>query len=250
MAIQGELVGQYLTGTDIVIKSCNIVIHQPSVKEILQTGEDDFLLIVQLLTKTQDFFNDVREGNPELALLSDFQLLLVIYSNDIKMKIKINTFFDLVFPLYEVEITENSIDFLEKESAHIKGRINPFNFSDFQEVLEHLFIPYSQKKEEYNPVNETAAKIAQKIKEGQAKRAQQQKKTTQSLYGSFASILSIGLRIDLKNILDYTPFQLFDSFMRFERKQAEEQYIRLSTIPFADSSKLDQPDSWVENLYD
>ena len=38
--------------------------------------------------------------------------------------------------------------------------------------------------------------------------------------------------------------------MRFEKKQAEDQYIKMATVPFTDTSMLEQPDPWVENLYD
>lgn len=249
MAIQGEFVGRYLTGADVFIKPCNIIVHQPTVKEILQTGEDGFLLALQLLIKTQEFFEDMREGNPELSSLSDFQLLLVMYSNDPKLKYDLNIFFELVFPLYDVELTETSIDFQEKESQRITGRVNPFNFMNLQVTLEELFIPYSQKKEDYNPGNAAAEAIAKKIKEGRAKKAQQQNKPPQSLFGSFVSILAVGLQLDINILLSYTPFQLFDTFMRFERRQAEEHYLQIATVPFADTSSLEQPDSWVENLY-
>lgn len=249
MAIQGELVGRYITGADVFVQPCNVIVHQPTVKEILQVGEDGFLLALQLLIKTQDFFEDMRQGNSELSSLSDFQLLLVMYSNDMKLKMDLNLFFELVFPLYDVVLTETSIDFQEKESGSIKGRINPFNFINLQTTLEELFIPYSQKKEEYNPGNAAAEAIAKKIKEGKEKRAQQQNRPPQSLFGSFVSILAVGLSIDINILLSYTPFQLFDAFMRYERKLAEDQYFSIATTPFADTSTLDQPDSWVDNLY-
>lgn len=250
MAIQGDLVGRYITGADIIVKSCNVVIHQPTVREILQIGEDDFLLGVQFLTKTNELFKELREGNSELSNLSDFQILLIMYTNDIDLRTKLDLFFELVFPSYEILLTDTSIDFQDKESKIIRGRVTPFNFTDLQETLENLFIPYSQKKEDYNPANDAAAAIAKKIKEGQAKRAQKTSKAPQSLLGSFCSILSVGLRLDINILLSYTMFQLFDTYMRFEKKQAEDQYIRIATVPFADTSNIEQPDSWVDNLYD
>lgn len=250
MAIQGDLVGRYITGANVLVKSCNIVIRQPTVREVLQIGEDRFLLAVQFLTKSRDLFEEMREGNSELEHLSDFQILLIMYANDVELQNTLNLFFELIFPLYEIVLTENSIDFKDKESNIIKGRVTLFNFEDLQDTLEQLFIPYSQKKEEFNPVNKAAAEIARKIKAGQEKRAKQQKRTPQSLLGSFCSILSVGLSMDINIFFSYTLFQLFDTYMRFERKQAEDQYIRLATVPFADSSHLEQPDPWVDNLYD
>ena len=249
MAIQGELVGRYISGADVLVESCGIVIHQPTVREVLQTGEDDFLLSIHFLTKTEELFEEMREGNSELASLSDFQILLVMYTNDIMLQTKLNLFFELVFPMYDVVLTETSIDFKDKEDSIIKGRVNPFNFIDLQNTLEDLFIPYSQKKEDYNPANDAAAEIARKIKAGQAKRAKQQNKTSQSLLGSFCSVLSVGLQLDINILFSYTLFQLFDIYMRFEKKQVEDQYIKMATVPFADTSNLEQPDPWVENLY-
>lgn len=252
MAIKGDLVGRYLTGADVLVKSCNIIVRQPIVKEVLQVGEDDFLLAVQFLSRTREFFEEMREGNLELSSMSDFQILLVMYSNDIALKQSLDLFFELVFPKYNVVLTETSIDFLELDSKKILGRVNPFNFEELQIVLKELFIPYTQDKENYNPANDAAKDIVNKIKAGQAKRAKLRGKdeTPQSLLGSFCSILSIGLQLDLNILLSYTLFQLYDTYMRFEKKQAEDMYIKLSTIPFADSSKLEQPDSWVANLYD
>lgn len=250
MAIKGELVGKYITGEDVAMQECGVILHQPTIKEILQTGEDNFLLAVQFFTESETYINQLRQGNFELIDVPDFQILLVMYMNDPELQKVLNTFFDLVFPLYNVVFTENSIDF-KNEDDIVRGRVTPFNFSEMQNTLKQLFVPYTQQKEDYNPANEAAEEIARKIKEGKARINQQneEKEGSQSLFASFCSILSIGLHLDINVLLSYTPFQLFDSYMRFDRKEVEDRYIKMATTPFADVSSLEQPDSWVSNFY-
>lgn len=251
MAIKGESVGKYLTGCDIPIQECGVIISQPTVKDILQFGEDNFFAAINFFAQLDNMLEALNEEDNDLHLLNSFQLLLAIYAEDASMKQQLDTFFMLVFPLYEVKVTENSVDFLmtENEKTQIRGRINPFNFDVLRDTIKELFLPHSAEKENYNPKSARAQQIAEKIKKGKAKVAAQKGEQDTSLFGSYISILSVGMHIDLNILLNYTPFQLYDTFMRYNRKVAMDRYFDISTIPFADTSNLEAPDEWTANLY-
>ena len=249
MALQGDL-GLYLSGQPVIIESCNIKITPPKVKEILAFGEDKFFMAIHMLGKTDKFLIQVREGNSELDRYNNFQLLLVILNEEANSRRLVDEFFELVFPDYQIKITESSIDYIFED--RIVGRINPFNFNLLQTTLIELFEPYKDKKEEYNPANDKAAEIAEKLKKGKQKIEQlkgKSKKEETSLFATYSSVLSIGLSVDINLFMEYTPFQLYDAFSRYFAKHQSDIYQALSMQPFADTSKIEAPEEWYRNLY-
>lgn len=251
MAIKGDMVGRYLTGSDILIQDCNIIITQPTVKTILQFGEDDFFEAVNFFAQIDKMLQSILQDDPNAKILSTFQLLLLIYQEEPRMRTQLENFFYLVFPAYRVKLTENSIDFLQQENGNeiIKGRVNPFNFDILKDVIQNLFLPYTISKEEYNPNSKRASEIAEKLRKGKEKIAAQKNEENISLFASYISILSVGMNMDMRILLEYTPFQLYDTFMRYNHKSAQDHYFSITTIPFADTSNIDAPDEWTENLY-
>lgn len=252
MAIQGDL-AQILSGMAIPIPECNIIITQPTIRNICAFGEDNFFMGIQLFTETERITMPVREGNSRLAMLSDFQLLLVILEEDKQTKDAVQQFFELIFPTYRIRFDPGSVCFLKEDSERIVGQLNPMNVEAFQVMLQQLFLPYGSKQEEdYKPVNEKAAEIAEKLKRGNRIRQQmkaEQEKSSSSVFGHYISILSVGLGMDINILFQYTPFQLYDSFIRYQYKLNNELYQRLITVPFADTSKITEPDSWMDNIY-
>lgn len=245
------MVGRYLSGSDILIQDCNVIITQPTVKTVLQFGEDNFFGAVNFIVQLDKMLQSVLQDDPQAKILSELQLLLLIYQQEPKVRAQLNDFFYLVFPAYQVKLTDNSIDFFqeENESLIVKGRINPFNFDALKTIIEHLFLPYTVSKEEYNPNSKRASEIAEKLRKGREKIAAQKNEENVSLFASYLSILSIGMNMDVRILLEYTPFQLYDTFMRYNHKSAQDRYFAITTIPFADTSNIEAPDEWTENLY-
>ena len=252
MAIKGDAVGLYLAAKEVIIPDCNIFITQPTVEEVLKIGETNFLQAIQYLSRTGESFAVVKNENAEIGILSDLQLLLLIYHHEPVVRADIDKFFELVFPRYIVKVTENSIDFLDPEDDNkVKGRINPFNFESLQTICLDLFLPFSQQEKQYNPQSAKAKEIADKLKKGREEKARREGglDEPQSLYGTELSILSIGLQMSISDLARNTLFQLNDMFMRFTAKLEWDQYFKISTIPFTDSSKLEAPDYWTSNIY-
>lgn len=250
MAIQGEVVSKYFVGGEVSIRDCNIVLTQPTVKAIMIAGEDLFLSAVNFISQMSNMLAEVQKEETEVKILSELQLFIALYKQEPKVRYELDALFYMIFPQYKVKVTDNSIDFIQEKI--IKGRINPFNFPSFQKVVTELFLPYIAQKEEYNPATEKAKEIAEKLKKGKEKRLQQKnngKDGDISLFSNYISILAIGMKMDLNIFLNYTPFQLYDTFMRYNKKEAYERYWDISTIPFSDTSSLEAPDEWTSNLY-
>lgn len=245
-------VGLILSGQQVPIPNATLFVTQPTINQIVAFGEDDFLIGVSLLTHTENLLKTLKQGNSELEVYSDFQLLMIVLQEDMSVRNLINKLFELIFPEYIIEITNAAINFSiidEEANPHLVGQIHPYNFEEFQNLLNDLFEPHinGEEQREFNPANDAAAAIAEKLKKGREKRAQM--KGPQSLFGIFCSVLSIGLGMDIKIFYDYTPFQLYDAYVRYFEKQKSDFYARISTMPFMDVSKIDQPEDWSRHLY-
>lgn len=251
MRLQGDL-GSYISGMPVFLQSSNIFVVPPTVKQILSFGEDNFFITTHIISSPEEVLSSVQQGNSGLGDYSDFQLLLVILKEEAKSKRLVNEYFDLVFPDYQIFITDSSIDFLQEN--RVVGRVTPFSFGELKTALSELFEPQSKSKEpEYNPANDAAQAIAEKLKKGREKIKSQKSKKEESesfsLFSTYASALSIGLGVDLNCLLNYTPFQLYDAFNRYSAKLEYDLYRTIALQPFADASNLDEPQPWYGNLY-
>ena len=241
MRLQGDQIALYLSGQDVPVQECNIIIHQPTVKQIVLFKETSFISAVQLFGNIDENIRNLREMNPAIEQYSDFQLLMAMLNQDEDVKNNVNSLFQLIFPRYKVEIRETDISFYDGENR--VGMINSSNYSAFCKTINDLFGLSSEKK--YNPANEKAKELAEKFKKRAEILAKQKGKSNDapSLFGSYISILAIGMNIDINILFDYTPFQLYDSFNRYWKKVSSDFYQKVSTTPMMDVSKMEEPDS-------
>lgn len=251
MEIQGD-VAKLFAGIPIIVPGANVAVTQPKVKDIVAFGEDDFFLAVQLFLSADKMAEKIKQGNTRLEFLSDFQVLLVVLDEDKESREAIGRFFELIFPDYEYEFAPGSVNF--KVDGRTVGQLNPMDFEAFQTVLKNCFIPLGKndgQEQEYNPANEAAAAIAAKLKRGNEIRAQMKAKdnNTSSLFATYVSALSIGLAMDINVLLQYTPFQLYDAFRRYNMKEACDFYKKICSTPLMDASKMDEPENWLGDMY-
>ena len=256
MAIKGDL-AQILCGVPIMVPGCNIAITQPKVRDICAFGEDSFFLALNLFLKADKMSEEIKQGKSRLSYLSDFQVLMVVVEQEPEAKSSVIDLFNLIFPNYICEFDTGCINFKTEENGHIKGRIDPMNFENFQSLLDTLFVPKGGKEEqepEYNPANDKAAEIAAKLKRGREMREKMKQKedgekAPSSLFAIYTSSLAIGLNLDINVLFNYTPFQLYDAFVRYNKKMAYDLYQRVSTTPMMDTSKMEIPDMWIGDIY-
>lgn len=247
MSLQGDQIALYLSGQDVPIQECNIIIHQPTIKQIVLFKETSFLSITQLFGNIDENIQALRNNNPVMNQYSDFQLLMAMLHQDETVKKNINNFFQLVFPRYIIEIRDNDISFYENKER--VGMINSYNYTVFCKTIKELFGLSSEKK--YNPANKKAEELVNKFKKRAEILAKKKGKNEESLslFGSYISILAVGMNINLDILFNYTPFQLYDTFNRYWKKVNSDFYQRVSIMPMMDVSKMEEPDNWTENLY-
>lgn len=209
-----------MAGIDIPIPELQIVIHPPTIKDIAYMGESQFFTAVQYLCLDKE---SLIQDEFLLSSLTNFQVLMKVLeqSQDKEKKKSITMLLKLLFPNFNSVITKNSIILtnpLEKESQPIL--IDDNNFDLFQQVLKQVLCVnsiFQGKNIIYNPVNERAKKIAEKIMKGRKKVAQiKNKGNNESVLTRYISILTIGTNtIKIEDCLNLNMFQLFDLMERY-----------------------------------
>lgn len=252
MEYKGD-VGKYLSGSQILIPKCGIYVTQPKIKDIIQFGETEFSVAVQFLDEIDSFAAEIKSGNNQLKDIDNFQLVLeAMRVNEFKeIKNDLDILFKLICPDFVVKYSKDSIDFLitEDDNQKIKGRVTAFNYKDLATVLNELFSPRADKKNEFNPANEAAKKIAEKLEAARIKNKKKSKESS-SLFGTMCSILSIGLSMDINLFMNYTPFQLYDCFERYLAKMQYDLYQKIMLTPFMERKEDDDvPEMWTKDLY-
>ena len=248
MRLQGDKIALFLSGQDVPVPECNIIIHQPTIAQIVMFKESSFLTAINLLGNVHENAERLRKANPRANEFSDFQILMALINQDTSFQSSIDSFFRLIFPRYKIDVQERDINFFENDRK--VGMINQFNYEAFEKTVQGLFsLPNS--KDEMNPANDKAAKIAEKLKK--RKEILNKKKGLEdespSLYGSYISVMSVGMGIDINVLFQYTPFQLYDLFNRYWKKNSSDFYLRVSTMPMMDTSEMEEPEPWTDNLY-
>lgn len=151
-----------MTGVDIPIPECQLTVRQPRIYEISMIGERTFSVGAQLLCIDRE---DFRE---QLPVKNNFELLtLILKEEEAKEKKEdLKIVMKLLLPDYQIIFTPRSILCKKGEENLI---IDEGNFESFQKIVKKI-CGISKKTTEdgeihevYNPANEMARKIAEKI---------------------------------------------------------------------------------------
>ena len=198
------------TGVDIPIPECQIIIHQPSIKEISMIGEKGFLAGIQVLCIDKDQF---KEGKTDLSNTTNFQIFMTIMQEKEAKETKecVLEALSLVIPNTKITFTPRAL-LLNYNGANII--IDEGNFDNFQEILRQVFC-LKMKEDDFNPANAQAAKIAEKIKKGRARVAHIKGEDVGSIYARYISFLAVGLRVPVTVLNEYTIYQINDQLERF-----------------------------------
>lgn len=241
-----------MCGGQVILPEIGIFITQPTIRQICQFGEMNFLQGLQLLTKMDDLIKDIQMDNSELSKLDSFQVLMIVLKNQEDLKDIITSFFALICPNYNIVFAEKTIDFYIEGDPNVKGKLHSYNIKDFSESINEIFMPYTDEENSgFNPANEAAERIAQKLNEARNrnKRKASGSGDSSSIFGMYASILSVGLGMDINVIFNYTPFQIYDTINRYWLKVQYDLYQKIATTPMMDVSKMEEPKHWAKNIY-
>lgn len=207
-----------MAGIDIPIPELQTTIHQPAIKDIAFMGETDFFMAVQYLCVDK---STLIQDESILEALNNFQVLMKVLeqSQDKQQKKNmIQTLLLLLFPEHQSLILPSSITLTAKGQTPIVIDANNFDIvQDYMKVVLCVQSIFQGENIVYNPVNEAAKKIADKLMAGRMKVAQQKSSgNNESILTRYISVLTVGVgSMSLESCLNLTLFQLFDLMERY-----------------------------------
>lgn len=230
-----------MTGIDIPVPECNVILHQPTIKEIAYMGESDFFVGAQCLCINKSMY----EGQIP-AETTNFTLLMLLLQDERTKdkKAVVQSVLNLMFPQYKIIITPRAICFNHTDGTF---NIDEENFESLQELLKQVFCLGAAGQESFNPANQKAKEIADKLMRARQKVAEQKGSSSSSIFTQYLSILTIGLNsMPLGELVNLTMFQLYDLI---ERYMLYVNWDLDAKTRLAGGKPDTKPDNWMKNLH-
>ena len=213
-----------MTGVDIPIPEFQLVIHQPSIKEISMMGERDFFIALQFLclSKTAYIKDEII-----LRQVTNFQIFMTVLNDkeavqqmNLKIDLKecIIQLLTLLLGDYKIFFTPQSIILTKKldEENTQTIIIDDSNFQVLQDVIKAVFCVNTNflgDQGTFNPKGKKAQEIAEKIMRGRQRVAAQKGDSNESVFIRYLSVLSIGMPMDLRSVISSMTDCLSSSFI-------------------------------------
>ena len=234
-----------MCGSDYPVPECQLVIHQPKIKEIALVGESDFFSGIQCLCLNKSMF--VKDE----SLLKDtnnFQIFMTIMSESktADKKFAVQQVCTLLFPEYKVMFTPMSMIISGNQQSLI---IDENNFEQLQAAISDITCMKTGPMDQttFNPANEQAREIAEKLMRGRQRVAAEKGQLNSSIFTQYLSILTVGLEsMSLQDLADLTIFQLYDLVERYMLYVNWDMDIRCR---LAGGKPDSQPDNWMKNIH-
>ena len=171
-------------------------------------------MAVQVLTVSK---NIISQGETLLADTSNFQIFMTIMNNKetVDKKEIVLTLLNLIFPTKKVTLLPASMILSSEGETAI---VDENNFEAFQEVIKAVFCLNNSLagQQTFNPANEQARQIAEKLMRGRARVAAQNGQKQSSIFGQYLSVLTVGINsMSLQDCMELTMYQLFDLVERY-----------------------------------
>ena len=235
-----------MCGTDYPVPECQIVLHQPRIKEIALIGESDFFSGIQCLCLNKTMF--VKDES-DLANVNNFQIFMTIMSEKeaIDKKIAVQQVCTLLFPKNKVLFTPRSMLITGGEGNNIQ--IDETNFEFLQSAISEIFCmktgPMDQQS--FNPANKQAKEIAEKLMRGRQRVAAQKGTDNTSIFSQYLSVLTVGLQsMSIQKCMDLTMYQMYDLVERYSLYVNWDIDLRCR---LAGGKPDTQPDNWMKNIH-
>ena len=234
-----------MCGTDYPVPECQIVLHQPRIKEIALIGESDFFSGIQCLCLNKSMF--VKDES-DLQNVNNFQIFMTIMSQKetVDKKAAVQQVCTLLFPKNKVLFTPRSMLITGSEESI---QIDENNFEYLQAALANICClkngPMDQQS--FNPANRKAKEIAEKLMRGRQRVAAQKGTSQTSIFSQYLSILTIGSNsMSLQSAMDLTMFQLYDLIERYMLYVNWDIDVRCR---LAGGKPDTQPDNWMKDIH-
>lgn len=235
-----------MTGIDFPIPECQLVVHQPTIKEISFLGEEDFFVGVQTLCLYKSMFIK-DEDKDVLDDVTNFQIFMTIVSNkDMRdKKMAVEDLLKLLFPKCKAIFTPQSIIFQDDTGTHI---VDNNNFDFLQEAVRKIACAATgpMDQQAFNPADAKAKEIAEKLMRGRARVAAQNANKQGSIFSQYLSSLSIGAGFELMSLINLTMFQLYDLVERYSLYMNWDLDIR---IRLAGGTPDSHAEDWMKNIH-
>lgn len=234
-----------MSGIDIPIPECQVVVHQPKIKEIALIGETDFFMGIQTLCINK---NMITQGETLLENTNNFQIFMTVMQEKetLDKKEAIQQLFPLIFPKQQLILTPRSI-ILKDDNGSVA--IDESNFEIFQEVIREIFCTTSgpMETQTFNPGSKKAKEIADKLMKARQRVAEQKNEGKGSIFAQYLSILTVGLNsMSIEDCLNLTMYQLFDLV---ERYMLYVNWDLDTKVRLAGGSSDKQPENWMKNIH-
>lgn len=241
-----DITSALATGVDVPAPECQLIIHQPTIKEISYVGDMDFFIGVQTLCLHKAMF---VEDKDVLDDINNFQIFMTVVNEKemVDKKKNVKKVLNLLFPTYNVIITPQSLIF---QNGTETSTIDADNFEEFQNYLRAIFCTRDGPMDQtaFNPANDKAREIAQKLMRGRQRVAEQKGGNSQTnIFGRYLSILTIGLNsMTLQDLIGCTMYQLYDLMERYILYMNWDLDVRTR---LAGGKPDSHPDDWMKDIH-
>ena len=237
-----------LSGNDLPFPEAGLTIHQPRIREIAYITEFNFWSGCQILKFDKEKFSD--QDKNDLLNMSNFNIIMTIMQEKRKqaqqVKIHALSLLALLFPTYQISLKKKTIQLRNIQNGEF-SEINDENFENFKNILIDMFCLESNESKQYNPSGELAKKIAKQMIKGQEQRAKLAPKQKLSILSRYVSVLAVGQKKNINDLMNYTVYQLTDEFNRFELKL---QYDSWEKFKIAGATGMEDPKDWLKDIHE
>lgn len=237
-----------LSGNDIPFLEAQLIIHQPTIKEIAWIGEEAFFTGCSMINFSKD--NLPEQDKMSLEDKTNFDILIAILRerNAVMQRNKdcIQMVLALIFPEYTITFNKESIILKkpEEEESHL---IDNKNFDKFKEIFNKMLSFSKSDVQDYNPSGNMAKQIADKLRQRSQRLAQLKGNDNKvDILSRYVSILAVGMNKDINSLLNYTMYQLFDEFERYQLKLSYDIYTQAR---MAGAKDLKEVEDWMKDIH-
>lgn len=236
-----------LSGNDIPFIPAQITIHQPTIREIAYIGEESFFTGCQLLNFSKNILSEEDKMNLEEATNFDILIAILREQNAVMQKNRncVNMVLALIFPGYEIFFKRDCIQIKKENEEH---KIDNSNYEEFKSIIGSIFSFGDSKSsnQDFNPSGELAKRISEKLKKRHQKLAENKPAQKIDILSRYISILSVGEQKDMNLLFNYTTYQLFDEFKRYELKMGHDIYVQAK---MAGAKDLKEVEDWMQDIH-
>lgn len=256
------------TGSKIYIDEIKTYIVQPTIRDISEIiqGEKQFLILLSYICKTIIDIDELKQNNDlteedieMFSQISSFEYLLGLMVKQPYIFLYLVQLLKLFFPNYTWELKNdnnnvyiNMIDTnkvnqdTEEENKNEGFQINKENYDLIIKYIEKIVnLNFDKQEDNYNPINEKAREIAEKLKESHKKLQELKSQNGEDyFYAKVINLLRGTGYFDMQTLLDMTIYQLTQTYQRFSLYDGRQ----IQTIYHAAGAEIKDFIDWTQEI--